>query len=277
MGFFGANDGGFAIPKKFIHLIMLCVTSPSYKLVVNGTSFGFFQGKRGLRLNHLLFADDLLLFCKGNEQSIMWILRSFATFSAATGLSLNKSKSKIYFNGVASPIVKYILQVSGFHRGTLPFKYLGVPISAKKLTKHEGMKLTDRIVARIRSWGTKHLSYAGMLTLFRKSEYQKPSSISWDTCCVPKEEGGLGIKDEKCWNKALLRKYAWCRLLQKALRINLSGSDLVHWVSRTRRSKFQRRYIRACYVELFYYIWRVRNEARIDHYIRAPAKSVLLM
>ncbi|XP_074265744.1 uncharacterized protein LOC141588189 [Silene latifolia] len=70
---------------------------------------------------------------------------------------------------------------------------------------------------------------------------------------------------------------ACSRLLQKALRMNLSGSGFVLWFSRTRRSKFQRRYIGACYVGLFYYIWRVRNEAQIDHYIRAPAKVVQLV
>ncbi|XP_074306007.1 uncharacterized protein LOC141641235 [Silene latifolia] len=35
-------------PARFIHLIMTCVTSPSYSLNVNGNSFGFFNGKRGL-------------------------------------------------------------------------------------------------------------------------------------------------------------------------------------------------------------------------------------
>ncbi|XP_074304759.1 uncharacterized protein LOC141639570 [Silene latifolia] len=219
-------------PQKFIDLLMACVTSPSYSLSVNGNKFGFFKGKKGLRqgdplspllftlcmeylsrilgmvaqqpdfrfhplcghtrLNHLLFADDLLLFCKGNDLSIMWLLRAFATFSDASGLCLNRDKSNIYFNGVATATVDAIFQVSGFQRGALPFKYLGVPISSKRLTKNEGQKLLDRIVARIRGWGAKHLSY-----------------LCWDTCCLPKEEGGLGIKDAKTWNRALLGKYVW--------------------------------------------------------------------
>ncbi|XP_074300637.1 uncharacterized protein LOC141631929 [Silene latifolia] len=66
-----------------------------------------------LKLNHLLFADDLLLFAKGNASSIMWILRAFATFSAASGLQLNKDKSEIYFNGVQHNTQQDILQVSG--------------------------------------------------------------------------------------------------------------------------------------------------------------------
>ncbi|XP_074315484.1 putative mitochondrial protein AtMg01250 [Silene latifolia] len=177
-------------PQKFIDLVMISVTSPTYSLNINGNKFGFFKGYRGLRqvdrlspllfticmeylsrilgvvatqdgfrfhplcghlrLNHLLFADDLLLFCKGTAPSIMWILRAFATFSSASGLCLNRTKSEIYFNGVNSGTVDDILQVSGFHRGSLPLKYLGVPISSKKLTKTESQKLTDRIVARIR-------------------------------------------------------------------------------------------------------------------------------
>ncbi|XP_074290700.1 uncharacterized protein LOC141617406 [Silene latifolia] len=36
-------------PPKFIHLVMICITSPTYCLNVNGNTFGFFPGKRGLR------------------------------------------------------------------------------------------------------------------------------------------------------------------------------------------------------------------------------------
>ncbi|XP_074305729.1 uncharacterized protein LOC141640949 [Silene latifolia] len=34
-------------------------------------------------------------------------------------------------------------------------------------------------------------------------------NLSWDHCCTPKEEGGLGIKALKIWNKALVGKYIW--------------------------------------------------------------------
>ncbi|XP_074290821.1 uncharacterized protein LOC141617527 [Silene latifolia] len=200
-----------------------------------------------LKLNHLLFADDLLLFSKGTDTSIMWLLRAFATFSAASGLCLNKEKTEIYFNGAQPQTVEAILQVSGFKKGSLPFKYLGVPISSKKLTKTEGRKLIDKITARIRSWGANHLSYAGRLTLVTsvlqslhsywsniflipngimnridslcrnflwgggggKDSYLRAPAVSWDKCCLPKSEGGLGIKHSKNWNKALLGKYVW--------------------------------------------------------------------
>ncbi|XP_074291104.1 uncharacterized protein LOC141617871 [Silene latifolia] len=185
--------GALNFPEQFTNWIMKCVTTSSFSLSLNGRSFGFFKGKRGLRqggplspllftlcmnylsrilavvgqqdgfrfhplcghlkLNHLLFADDLLMFSKGNAVSIIWILRAFATFSSASGLCLNKDKTEIYFNGVRADTVNEILQISGFKKGALPFKYLGVPISSKKLSKNEGRKLTDKITARIRAWG----------------------------------------------------------------------------------------------------------------------------
>ncbi|XP_074283485.1 uncharacterized protein LOC141608034 [Silene latifolia] len=174
-------------PKKFIRLIMACVTSPAYSLVVNGILFGFFQ--------------------------------------VASGLTLNKEKSKIYFNGMTASAMANIMQVSGFHRGALPFKYFGVPISSKKLTKNEELKLTDRIVARIRGLGARHLSYAGRLTL------------------VQSEEGGFGIKDLKNWNVAFLGKTV---------------------------TKMQKKYMGACYLALYYYVWRTRNEARLKGMVRRP-------
>ncbi|XP_074305017.1 uncharacterized protein LOC141639945 [Silene latifolia] len=199
-----------------------------------------------LKLNHLLFADDLLLFSKGTATSIMWMMRAFATFSSAYEMCLKKENTEIYFNGVPDLIMADILQVSGFRKGTLPFKYLGIPISSKKLTKNEGRKLTDKITTRIRSWGATHLSYAGRLTLvtsvlqslhsYWSTIFLIPNSrmnridsmcsnflcggggedtswrapaVGWDHCCVPKSEGGLGLKHSKNWNKALLGKYIW--------------------------------------------------------------------
>ena len=93
-------------PDRILRLIMQCVTSPSFTFTVNGESFGYVKGKRGLRqgdplspllftlcleylsrlietiqrhpqyrfhplcktikLSHLCFADELILFSKGD-------------------------------------------------------------------------------------------------------------------------------------------------------------------------------------------------------------------
>ncbi|XP_074314781.1 uncharacterized protein LOC141650580 [Silene latifolia] len=268
-------------PEKFRHLILQCVTTPSYTLNLNGTQFGFFAGRRGLRqgdpispllfcvsmeylsrvmnyavgewyfkfhplckslkLTHLLFADDLLMFCKGDHQSIMLILRVLATFTPASGLRVNASKSEVVFNGVTEVLRQDITFISGFQEGVLPFKYLVVPIQAGRLTKHDCNILVERIVAKIRGIGARKLSYAGRIILInsvfntlhnywcsifllpkciiKKIEalcrnfllngdamYQRTPLVAWDSVCCSKKEGGLGVKNAGVWNIATVGK-----------------------------------------------------------------------
>ncbi|XP_074304837.1 uncharacterized protein LOC141639662 [Silene latifolia] len=40
---------GLKFPSKFVNLLMACITSTSYTLVLNGNNFGYFKGERGLR------------------------------------------------------------------------------------------------------------------------------------------------------------------------------------------------------------------------------------
>lgn len=49
--------------------------------------------------------------------------------------------------------------------GTLPFRYLGVPLAARKLNYKECSSLLKHITARIHHWTSKWLSYVGRLTL----------------------------------------------------------------------------------------------------------------
>ncbi|XP_074277932.1 uncharacterized protein LOC141601537 [Silene latifolia] len=336
-------------PSKVIHLIMTCVTSPSYSLNVNGNTFGFFQGKRGLRqgdpmspliftlcmeylsrildavaqqdgfrfhpmcgqlrLNYLLFADDLLLFCKGNDNSIMWILKAFSTFSSTSGLSLNKDKTDKYFNGVKKELMEDIVKISGFRIGTLPFKYLGVPISSKKITKFEGHKLIERIVLRIRSLGARHLSYAGRLIL----EYTPPPDCSWSWKKIAQVKdvfkagytgnqwqanpngytvaagyNWLRVSAPKvpwrhlCWNNLNVLRTSfifWAsqhnrrcmELMQQKIHIRFSAAHMVNWFSKNKtKSRMQRVVSGACFVGLISEIWHVRNCARLSLQVTAP-------
>ena len=41
------------------------------------------------------------------------------------------------------------------------------------------------------------------------SEQRKIAWVKWETICLPKQKGGLGIKDTRTFNKALLGKWRW--------------------------------------------------------------------
>lgn len=152
-------------PWKFIRWIMACVSSTSFSLMINGSLCRFFKGEKGLRqgdpispllfvicmeylsrilkevsryqgfnfyqgcrllkMCHMTFADDLILFCGGDYYSMFILLRGFATFSATSRLEANKGKSEIYMTcNVDTDTISRIVESSGY-KLELPFRYMG--------------------------------------------------------------------------------------------------------------------------------------------------------
>ncbi|XP_074302856.1 uncharacterized protein LOC141636686 [Silene latifolia] len=65
------------------------------------------------------------------------------------------------------------------------------------------------------------------------------------------------------------------RLLQDRLGFKFSLLHLVPWFSTGRRTKLQRIFIGSCCVALIYWIWRIRNKARVDNVVRRPEVVIL--
>ncbi|XP_074289279.1 uncharacterized protein LOC141614432 [Silene latifolia] len=219
-------------PTNFIHLVMICVRTASYTLVLNGENFGYFKGANGLRqgdpislllftitmeylsrilthvtatmpfkfhplcshlkLSHLMFADDLLLFSKGDTTSIMILLRAFATFSVATSLQMNSLKSNIYFNGLASSVKSYAgrLTLVNSVLTTLYTYWASIFILPKGVFR--------RIDA-----------LCGNYLWDGSTKYVRSPLVSWEKVCAPKDEGGLGIRHSIAWNLASICKLSW--------------------------------------------------------------------
>ena len=49
----------------------------------------------GIRISHLLFADDTILFCDASREQIFCIRLVLTCFQAFTGLKVNVGKSEI--------------------------------------------------------------------------------------------------------------------------------------------------------------------------------------
>lgn len=227
-------------------LFVICMEHLSriLKKVSEKPGFKFHPRCSPMRLTHLCFADDILLCCKGEFPSTMLMLKGFKLFSETSGLQANVQKSAIYCSGMANAEIQRILESVGFVREYLPFKYLGVPICSGKIAVVDCDKLTDKITARIRSWGTRNLYFAGRLQLINSvllsmhsywaqvfmlpncilqeiericraflwsgdSSSRKPGYVKWQQVCIPKYAGGLGIRNIKFWNLAALGKYVW--------------------------------------------------------------------
>lgn len=155
-----------------------------------------------------------------------------------SGLKINRQKSELLLDGGSSSRCQEMANELGIAQGALPLKYLGVPISPKKMTRSDFQPLLDKIAARFNSWTVKHLSFAGRFQLIQAVIYStisfwasmfiipvecggvlermcgvflwsgapnsaRGAKIAWDSVCTPREAGGLGLRRLADWNKVL--------------------------------------------------------------------------
>lgn len=196
-------------------------------------------------INHLLFADDTMFFCKANAQNAQTLKQILATYEAISGQLINTQKSAISFSKHTGQDIKSTIKqilnienVGGFG------KYLGLPEQLGRRKKESFSGIVTRIKHRAISWSSKFLTRAGKLIMLRSvlsampshamSCYKLPQGlcdqiqtlmtrfwwdptqekrsmawISWKKMARPKKFGGLGLKDIPTFNDALLAKISW--------------------------------------------------------------------
>ncbi|XP_019240335.1 PREDICTED: uncharacterized protein LOC109220328 [Nicotiana attenuata] len=165
--------------------------------------------------------------------SIRLLMSRFQHFSEVSGLKANMEKSALYIPGVSKEFKEEMMTEMKFGAGKVPFKYLGVPLSAKKLSIQQCMPLVEKITARLKCWSTKFLSYSGRIFLLPTKisklivnacrtflwtgniETSRRALVAWDKVCMPYSAGGLNIIDIVNLNKAALCKLLWAINEQK--------------------------------------------------------------
>ncbi|XP_058742519.1 uncharacterized protein LOC131615016 [Vicia villosa] len=130
-------------------------------------NFNFHAKCEKMDLIHLSFVDDLLLFSRGDQQSVEMVMQAFNDFSKAIGLVVNPSKCKLFFGNVEGDIKQKIQEIIGFAEGCLPFRYLGIPITSKKLVIVHYLPIIEKVMARINHWSSRLLSFAGKTQLIK--------------------------------------------------------------------------------------------------------------
>ena len=88
-------------------------------------------------------------------------------FSDASGTSINKSKSQIFFFHTPPPTQLAIARILGFSVASLPSNYLGAPLIASPLKHASWRKLLDKLASRLSSWTFRTLNLADRLVLIK--------------------------------------------------------------------------------------------------------------
>lgn len=101
---------------------------------------------------NLCFAYNILIFVRGDLESMKLIMDRVRNFSAATSFNISIPKSKFYLGGVDAETQELIQQTIGFARGIMPFKYLGVPLASRKLSIADCQPLIERMLVRLNHW-----------------------------------------------------------------------------------------------------------------------------
>nr|GEW57435.1 RNA-directed DNA polymerase, eukaryota, reverse transcriptase zinc-binding domain protein [Tanacetum cinerariifolium] len=169
-------------------------------------------GCKQLNITHLRFADDLLVLCHGDLTSAMIVKKALDHFCSISGLNPNIGKSTLFFRNLKYQVKQEILSILPFKVGSFPITYLGVPLISKQIGIKDCKRLLDKVKDKVLNWKNKMLTYTGRLQLIASvlsAIHNGKAKVSWKMVCIPKCQGGLGLKDLGLWNEILMSKHLW--------------------------------------------------------------------
>ncbi|MCH80366.1 LINE-1 reverse transcriptase like, partial [Trifolium medium] len=223
------------------------------RLVNKAVDIGKFAGfkvSESICFQILQFADDTVLLGESSWNNVRTIKSILRGFELVSGLKINFVKSKLYGINVEDNFLDAAASFLSCSFDSIPFKFLGIPVGANPRRQQTWQPIVESITKRLSSWNGRNLSFGGRVALINSvlsslplyffSFYKAPRCIinqmvriqrnflwggglegkklcliKWEQVCLPKDQGGLGVKDLELFNLALLCKWKWRCLIEK--------------------------------------------------------------
>jgi hypothetical protein len=230
--------------SPFLFLIVVEGLAGLMRRAVDIGKFKGYQVNSNIRFQMLQFADDTILMGEGTQANLWTIKTLLRSFELVSGLKINFVKSKLYGVNIDPIFLAAGATFLSCRSEVIPFKFLGIPVGANPRRKETWKPVVDAMSKRLCSWNSRHLSYGGRITLINSvlsslplyffSFFKAPRCVlqqlvrlqrnflwgggaadkrlcwvKWDQVCLPKEQGGLGVKNLELFNMALLSKWKW--------------------------------------------------------------------
>jgi hypothetical protein len=138
-------------------------------LIERVKNLGFFDGlvphlvEDGLSI--LQYADDTILFIDDDLEKAKGLKIVLSAFERLSGLKINFHKSELLCFGETRDKTEEFVHLFGCKEGEFPFRYLGIPMSPKRLSNKDWRMVEERFQKKLSSWKGKMLSSGGRLVL----------------------------------------------------------------------------------------------------------------
>ena len=171
-GFFGSSRGlqqGDPLSPLLFVLVMEAISRMLDKVVHEGRLSGFNVGAstgRALMVSHLLFTDDTLIFCDANIDQMLILHMVLISFEIVSGLKVNLGKSELVAVGAVHNM-DLLVAVLGCKQGSLPMKYLGLPLVPKFKDKSIWNPILEKTERKLAGWKKLYLSKGCRVTLIK--------------------------------------------------------------------------------------------------------------
>ncbi|GKU94711.1 hypothetical protein SLEP1_g8164 [Rubroshorea leprosula] len=225
--------------KVWREWIAECLRSNTVSVLVNGSATKEFSMSRGLRQGDPLSPFLFLMVAEA--------LNGLTSTAVEKGLKVNYRKSSLIGVNTDEEWTRKMSWLLNCKTASLPCKYLGMPLGANPRRIDTWKPLIETFRRKLSVWKGKFLSLGGRITLInsvlsslpvflmslhllpkqvireldkiRRSflwggvgEGRKIAWVAWERVCYEKKEGGLGVKNLRWFNMALLGKW-WGRLI----------------------------------------------------------------